>query len=131
MAFFLPRLLQTTRQYAYSSSKRASKLWSTGPSKFSNALTSNANADLEAQDTRLEVLRTVEMESWSEATNKTISVPNMYNVAASQSRTPSAFDKVDLKTGEVICHTSVPSSSSGPTSSGPSTPPRSPLEKEF
>jgi len=129
MASFLPRLLQTTRQYAYSSSKRASKLWSTGPSKVSNALASNANADLEAQDTRLEVLRTVEMESWSEAMNKTITVPSMYNVTSSHTRAPSAFDKVDLKTGE-ICHTSVPSSSSGPSSAPPSQP-RSPLEKEF
>lgn len=129
MASFLPRLLQTTRQYAYSSSKRASKLWSTGPSKFSNALASNANGDLEAQDARLEVLRTVEMESWSEAMNKTITVPNMYNVTSSHTRAPSAFDKVDLKTGE-ICHASVPSSSSGPSSPPPSQP-RSPLEKEF
>lgn len=126
MASILPRLLQTTRQYASYSSRRASKLWSTGPSKHSNAAASQLQTDVEAQDSRLEVLRTVEMETWSEAMNKTINVPNTYNVTSSHTRAPSALDKVDLKSGDVIhFHTAQPSNSSGsstPAENSPSTP---------
>ncbi|THC97289.1 hypothetical protein EYZ11_003237 [Aspergillus tanneri] len=64
-AFFLPRLLQSSRNYAsYLPRSRSQKLWSsTGPSK------SSKNESHQYGDTmldRMEVLRTVEMETWTE-----------------------------------------------------------------
>ena len=128
----VPRLLQTTRYYYNSSSKRASKLLSAGPSKPSNVAVSQVHTDLEAQDDgHLEVLRTVEMETWSEAMNKTINVPHTYRVTASHAKNPSYMDTMDLKSDDVVrCHAAPPSSSSGSTTQGGSQP-RSPLTKEF
>lgn len=128
----LPHLLQTTRNYASSSSKRASKFWSPAPSKPSQVASSQVQPDLESQDpSRMGVLRTVEMETWSEAMNKTISVPHAYDVEATHKNAPTFMDTVNLKSGEVVrTHASVPSSSSGSTTQGGSQP-RSPLTKEF
>ena len=128
----LPRLLQTTRNYASSSSKRASKFWSPVPSKPSQVASSQVQPDLESQDpSRMGVVRTVEMETWSEAMNKTISVPHAYDVEATHKNAPTFMDTVNLKSGEVVrTHASVPSSSSGSTTQGGSQP-RSPLTKEF
>lgn len=74
LSFFLPRLLQSTRTITSSSrrqSERLQKLWtSTVPSKNSHLATSASREPALAEDyamDRVEILRTVEVESWSES----------------------------------------------------------------
>lgn len=126
----IPRLLDTTRQYYSSSSKRASKLWSYGPSKASNAITSQAETDVEAHgglDNRVHVLRTVELESWRP---KEVGVAHTYTAGDEEESGPLPDNKSVLKSGQVVsCHGVTPSSSSGSTAQGSQ--PRSPLAKEF
>ncbi|KAJ5752047.1 hypothetical protein N7520_008964 [Penicillium odoratum] len=64
IATFLPRLLQSTRNinYGYHRQSRSNKLWS---SRNSHLVASDSRADYESD--RFEIMRTVEMEIWSES----------------------------------------------------------------
>lgn len=132
LTVIIPRLLDTTRHYYSSSSKRASKLWSPEPSKASNAIASQGDLDVEAHgglDGRMHVLRTVELESWTEPTQKDVGVAHTSDFDGAEGPLPD--NTADLKSGQVVaCHGVTPSSSSGSTAQGGSQP-RSPAAKEF
>ncbi|KAB8078404.1 hypothetical protein BDV29DRAFT_166318 [Aspergillus leporis] len=97
VAFFLPRLLQSTRQYAsgYGQS-RPQKLWSsarhsTKPSKGAS------HQYTDSQLERLEVYRTVEMESWIEPRNPSDPTGNLHNMPSNHARVTTPNHDFDLK----------------------------------
>lgn len=125
----LPRLLDTTRHYYSSSSKRASKLWSPGPSKGSNAVTSQVDADIEAHggiDSRVHVLRTVELESWTEP-----SQVGMARTCDNDDNDEKGNNTTILETGQVVDNDTTPPRSSSGSTTIQGSQPRSPLKKDF
>ncbi|PWY70255.1 integral membrane protein [Aspergillus heteromorphus CBS 117.55] len=107
VAFFLPRLLRTTRRYssAYGPRSRDQKLWtSTGPSKQSNFKAEDRMYDCEGltnQD-RLEVMRTVEMETFSESRRPSNVAGNVSNVVSNHARVATPTHNIDLKNHGVV-----------------------------
>ncbi|OJJ41408.1 hypothetical protein ASPWEDRAFT_99978 [Aspergillus wentii DTO 134E9] len=119
---FLPQLLQSTRQYASSSKRRSAFIfWSSpGPSKNTNTNTNTEEAseaqlhhkDVEAGLDRFEVMRTVEMETWSESRTPTHAVGSFHDIQSNHTRVETPVNAVDLKDGAVT-YTSPGSSKSG------------------
>lgn len=101
MAFFLPRLLNSTRQYTHSYGRKSisQKLRSsTGPSKNSQYLT-----DSRQNDDRLEVLRTVEMETWSEAKKPgQRGVGHVYDITSQTERGMSPVGSLEQREPETV-----------------------------
>lgn len=101
MTFFLPRLLNSTRQYTHSYGRKSisQKLRSsTGPSKNSQYLT-----DSRQNDDRLEVLRTVEMETWSEAKKPgQRGVGHVYDVTSQTERGISPVGSLEQREPETV-----------------------------
>ncbi|KAL4890065.1 hypothetical protein BDV59DRAFT_195191 [Aspergillus ambiguus] len=102
VAFFLPRLLQTTRNYnsSYNNQSNSKKLWSsTGRSKPSKA-DSHLYADT-ALD-RLEVMRTVEMKTWTESRNPSDEEIGRYGVSSNHSQIGSATHPNDYRNDRMV-----------------------------
>ncbi|KAE8387950.1 hypothetical protein ETB97_007918 [Aspergillus alliaceus] len=100
IAFFLPRLLQSTRQYAsgYGQS-RPQKLWSSvTPSRHSTKPSRGRSQHFtDSQLERLEVYRTVEMESWTESRNPNDTIDNDVNMPSNHARVTTPNHDFDLK----------------------------------
>ncbi|PYH98970.1 hypothetical protein BO71DRAFT_370017 [Aspergillus ellipticus CBS 707.79] len=105
VGFFLPHLLWSTRRYssAYGGRSRGQKLWaSTGPSKESNIKAEDRLYDLEGDTDRLEVLRTVEMETFSESRRPSNVAGNVSNVVSNRTRVATPTHHIDLKNQGVV-----------------------------
>ncbi|KAJ5345291.1 hypothetical protein N7541_007784 [Penicillium brevicompactum] len=117
VAAFLPRLLNSTRNLnsSYNQRNPSHKLWSsTGRSRASRVITDEAQPGYDSD--RFEIMRTVEMESWTEsrlAHHKEMG--HAFNVSTDTSRAISP-SSVDMKNGVVHASpTSAASSFSGPS----------------
>ncbi|KAH8430462.1 uncharacterized protein LDX57_008121 [Aspergillus melleus] len=101
IAFFLPRLLQSSRNYAsYDQQNPSQKLWgSTGRSKNSKHESRHYGNALD----RMEVVRTVEMETWTESRDPSDAMENNAGVKSNHTRVATPTHKFELKdSGTVI-----------------------------
>ncbi|OQE40177.1 hypothetical protein PENCOP_c006G06986 [Penicillium coprophilum] len=119
IAAFLPRLLSSTRNISssYNQRNRSHKLWySTGRSRNSRVVTDELHQPGYNSD-RFEIMRTIEMESWTES--RLASHDKMghgYDITSNNhSRTPTPTDSIEIKRGMVhVSPASAGSSVSGP-----------------
>lgn len=102
IASWLPRLLQSTRNLGYSSNQpsRSQKLFSsTGRSRNSHMVVGTNDARQAGYESdRFEIMRTVEMESWTESRvthNKNMG--HAYNISTDNTRTMSPDNDIELK----------------------------------
>ncbi|OGM50191.1 integral membrane protein [Aspergillus bombycis] len=101
VAFFLPRLLQSTQRYAsgYGQS-RPQKLWSSvNPSRHSTRPSRGRSHHhhTDSQLERFEVYRTVEMETWTESRNPSEPTDNTHSMPANHARVTTPNHDFDLK----------------------------------
>ncbi|KAJ5165344.1 uncharacterized protein N7500_007174, partial [Penicillium coprophilum] len=119
IAAFLPRLLSSTRNISssYNQRSRSHKLWfSTGRSRNSRVVTDELHQSGYTSD-RFEIMRTIEMESWTES--RLASHDKMghgYDITSNNhSRTPTPAGSIEIKRGMVhVSPASAGSSVSGP-----------------
>lgn len=115
----LPRLLQSTRNvgYSYNQRSRSQKLWnSTSRSRNSHMVVGHAldsrQADYESD--RFEIMRTVEMESWTES--RLAHHNNMghaYDISTENTRTGSPDHGIELKQTATVYSSAASDKSSG------------------
>lgn len=118
VAAFLPRLLNSTRNLnsSYNQRNPSHKLWSsTGRSRASRVITDEAQPGYDSD--RFEIMRTVEMESWTEsrlAHHKEMG--HAFDISADNHSRAISPSSVDMKNGVVHASpTSAASSFSGPS----------------
>ncbi|KAJ5994993.1 hypothetical protein N7481_001970 [Penicillium waksmanii] len=119
IAAVLPRLLQSTRNvgYSYNQRSRSQKLWnSTSRSRNSHMVVGHAldsrQADYESD--RFEIMRTVEMESWTES--RLAHHNNMghaYDISTENTRTDSPDHGIELKQTATVYSSAASDKSSG------------------
>ncbi|KAJ5099809.1 hypothetical protein N7532_006810 [Penicillium argentinense] len=107
IATFIPRFLQSTRNLgsSYNQRSRSQKLWSsTGRSRNSHMVVgTNDSRQAGYESDRFEIMRTVEMESWSEsrlAHNNAMG--HAYGISSEHSRTVSPENDIELKQGGMV-----------------------------
>ncbi|RJE22605.1 integral membrane protein [Aspergillus sclerotialis] len=103
IAFFLPRLLQSTQKYGRSNNRKSlSKLRSsTGPSKHSQYVTDSRSHGKDPLD-RFEVLRTVELETWSESRIPGQDTGHAYDVTSQHNRLGSSDGSLEQNNDRMV-----------------------------
>lgn len=114
----LPRLLQSTRNigYSYNQRSRSQKLWtSTGRSRNSHMVVgTNDSRQAGYESDRFEIMRTVEMESWTES--RLAHHNNMghtYGISSENTRTVSPDNGIELKQTATVYSSAASDKSSG------------------
>lgn len=106
IAAFLPRLLQSTRNIgSYNQRSRSQKLWSsTGRSRNSHMVVgTNDSRQAGYESDRFEIMRTVEMESWSESRLAHHNdMGHAYDISTENARTLSPENDIELKQGGTV-----------------------------
>ncbi|GFF22079.1 hypothetical protein IFM61606_01218 [Aspergillus udagawae] len=103
VGFFLPRLLQTSRNYASGTGRKSNKLFSsTGPSKASRLESRQYGIEGLSIAEPFEVMRTVEMETWTEPRVSHQSATGDHDLSSSRTRVATPTTHFDLKNESTV-----------------------------
>ncbi|RHZ62348.1 hypothetical protein CDV55_105770 [Aspergillus turcosus] len=103
IGFFLPRLLQTSRNDASGTGRKGNKLFSsTGPSKASRLESRQYGVEGLSIVEPFQVMRTVEMETWTESRGSHQSAIRDYDLSSSHARVATPTTHFDLKNESTV-----------------------------
>lgn len=109
VGFLLPRLLQTSHNYTSETGRRSYKIFSShgGPSKASR-VESRPYYGVEGSRGAepFEILRTVEMKTWTESRGAEHTDIDHYELSSSHARMVTPTTQFDLKKGAMVSYTS-------------------------